>query len=75
MFTNNFNFEFLTRVKSGPNSINSVYQLLEEKNYKKVGLVLDENLYKNSSYVKDFLKQFRNKKILKKILYILLEKE
>ena len=69
MFTNNFNFELLTRVRSGPNSINNVYQLLKEKNYKKIGLVLDENLYKNSNYIKNFLKQFRNKKVLKKILY------
>ena len=64
MFTNNFNFELLTRVRSGPNSINNVYQLFKEKNYKKIGLVLDENLYKNSNYIKNFLKQFRNKKVI-----------
>tara|TARA_B100000959_G_C14959253_1_gene615078 strand:- start:296 stop:1480 length:1185 start_codon:yes stop_codon:yes gene_type:complete len=69
MFTNNFNFEFIARVKSGPNSINNIYQLFKEKSYKNVGLVLDENLYKNSGYIKNFLKQFRNEKILKKILY------
>tara|TARA_B100001964_G_scaffold207570_1_gene239544 strand:+ start:147 stop:347 length:201 start_codon:yes stop_codon:yes gene_type:complete len=66
MFTNNFNFEFIARVKSGPNSINNIYQLFKEKSYKNVGLVLDENLYKNSGYIKNFLKQFRNEKILKK---------
>jgi hypothetical protein len=66
MFTNNFNFEFIARVKSGPNSINNIYQLFKEKSYKNVRLVLDENLYKNSGYIKNFLKQFRNEKILKK---------
>ena len=63
MFNNNFNFELVTNVISGPDSINSVYQFIEEKNYKKVGLILDWNLYKNSNYVRDFLKTFRNKKI------------
>ena len=69
MLKNNFNFELLTNVISGPNSINSVYQFLKEKNYKKIGLILDKNLYKNSNYVKTFLKQFRKKKILNKILF------
>ena len=69
MLKNNFNFELLTNVISGPNSINSVYQFLKEKNYKKIGLILDKNLYKNSNYVKIFLKQFRKKKILNKILF------
>ena len=69
MLKNNFNFELLANVISGPNSINSVYQFLKEKNYKKIGLILDKNLYKNSNYVKIFLKQFRKKKILNKILF------
>jgi len=69
MLKNIFNFELLTNVISGPNSINNVYQFLKEKNYKKIGLILDKNLYKNSNYVKIFLKQFRKKKISKKILF------
>jgi len=69
MLKNNFNFELLTNVISGPNSINSVYQFLKEKNYKKIGLILDKNLYKNSNYIKIFLKQFKKKKILNKILF------
>ena len=44
MLSNNFNFELVTNVISGANSINSVYQFLKEKNYKKIGLVLDNNL-------------------------------
>ena len=66
---NNFNFALSTNVISGPNSINNVYQFLNEKNYKKIGLILDKNLYKNSNYIKNFLKKFKNKKISKKILY------
>jgi alcohol dehydrogenase class IV len=69
MLKNNFNFELLANVISGPNSINSVYQFLKEKNYKKIGLILDKNLYKNSNYIKIFLKQFKKKKILNKILF------
>ena len=38
---NNFNFELVTNVISGVNSINSVYKFLEEKNYKKVGLIMN----------------------------------
>ena len=44
MFKNNFNFELSTKVISGPGSINNVYQFLKDKNYKKVGLILDKNL-------------------------------
>ena len=51
MLTNNFNFELLARVKSGPNSINDVYQLLGEKNYKKVGLVPDAEPLGSSTLV------------------------
>ena len=69
MFSNNFNFELVTNVISGANSINSVYQFLKEKNYKKIGLVLDNNLHQNSNYIKIFLKQFKRKKISKKIFY------
>ena len=69
MFSNNFNFELVTNVISGANSINSVYQFLKEKNYKKIGLVLDNNLHQNSNYIKIFLKQFKNKKKLKKIIF------
>ena len=51
MLKNNFNFELVTNVISGKNSISDIYQFLEEKNYKKIGLVLDNNLYKNSNYI------------------------
>ena len=61
MLKNNFNFELVTNVVSGKNSISGIYQFLEEKNYKKIGLVLDNNLYKNSNYIKFFLKQFKKK--------------
>ena len=66
MNNSNFNFELVTSVISGVNSINDVYQFLNEKDYKKVGLILDKKLYENSSYIKFFLKQFKKKKILKK---------
>ena len=69
MLNSNFNFELVTNVISGANSINSVYQFLKEKNYKKIGLVLDNNLYQNSNYIKIFFKQFKRKKISKKIFY------
>ena len=69
MLKNDFNFELVTNVISGKNSISDIYQFLEEKNYKKIGLVLDNNLYKNSNYIKIFLKQFKKKKISKKIFY------
>ena len=64
IFKNNFNFELFTNVISGPNSINNVYQFLKEKSYKKVGLIIDKNLYINSNYIKNFSKRFRSKKIL-----------
>ena len=44
MINNNFNFELVTNVVSGVNSINDVYQFLYEKDYKKVGLILDKKL-------------------------------
>jgi|ETNmetMinimDraft_11_1059920.scaffolds.fasta_scaffold04974_4 alcohol dehydrogenase class IV len=69
MFSNNFNFELVANTISGPNSINKVYEFLKEKNYKKVGLILDKNLFKKSGYAKIFLKKIKKKKILKNILY------
>ena len=48
----NFHFELATNVKSGINSIDYVYKFLKEKNFKKVGLIIDENLYKKSNYIK-----------------------
>ena len=47
MFNTNFDFELVTNVTSGANSINSVHQFLKEKDYKKIGLILDNNLYKS----------------------------
>tara|TARA_B100001964_G_C14096091_1_gene537071 strand:+ start:729 stop:1013 length:285 start_codon:yes stop_codon:yes gene_type:complete len=69
MINNNFNFELVTNVLSGADSINNVYKFLQEKDYKKVGLILDKKLYENSRYIKFFLTQFKKKKILKKIYY------
>ena len=69
MLENNFNFELITNVVSGPNSINKVYNFLNEKNYKNVGLVLDKNLYKKSNYIKIFLKKFEKNKKSKKIFF------
>ena len=66
MFSNNFNFELVANTISGPNSINKVYEFLKEKNYKKVGLILDNNLFKKSNYAKIFLKKIKKRKILKK---------
>ena len=65
---NNFNFELITNVVSGPNSINYVHRFLEEKNYKNIGLIVDNNLLKRSDYIKSFLKKTK-KKIFKKVLY------
>ena len=42
---NNFNFELITNVVSGPKSINYVNRFLEEKNYKNIGLIVDNNLF------------------------------
>ena len=61
MFNKNFNFELRSNVISGPNTIKNVYKFLKEKNFKKVGLVLDKNLYKNSKYIKNFSKEFKKK--------------
>ena len=69
MTNNNFNFELVTNVLSGADSIHNVYEFLQEKDYKKVGLILDKKLYENSKYIKFFLTQFKKKKILKKIYY------
>ena len=49
-----FKFELLTNVISGPKSIYNINNFLVEKNYKKIGLVLDKNLSKNSKYIKTF---------------------
>jgi alcohol dehydrogenase class IV len=69
MLKNNFNFELVTNVISGPYSIERVNEFLRKKKYKKIGLILDKNLCKNSKYIRNFLKTFKIKKILKKILY------
>ncbi len=69
MLNNNFNFELKTNVVSGADSIKSIYDFLKKENYKKIGLVLDKNLYKNSKYIRNFVKIFSRKTILKKILY------
>jgi len=69
MFSNNFNFELVANTISGPGSIDKVYEFLKDKNYKKVGLILDKNLFKKSNYVQIFLKKIKKKKILKNILY------
>jgi len=58
---NNFNFELITNVVSGPKSINYVNRFLEEKNYKNIGLIVDNNLLKSSSYIKSFLKKNKKK--------------
>ena len=64
-----FNFELLTNVISGPNSINNLSNFLEEKKYKKLGFVVDDNLYKKSSYIRNFLEKFRKMNKLEKIIY------
>ena len=64
-----FKFELLTNVISGPKSIYNINNFLVEKNYKKIGLVLDKNLSKNSKYIKTFLKQFQTKNKSSTILY------
>lgn len=69
MLKNNFNFGLTTNVISGPDSINNVSGFLKQKSYKKVGIVLDKNLYKNSNYVKNFLIKCRSNKKFKKIFY------
>ena len=64
-----FRFELLTNVISGPKSIYNINNFLVEKNYKKIGLVIDKNLSKNSKYIKTFLKQFQTKNKSSRTLY------
>jgi len=59
-----FNFELLSKVISGKNSIKKVNFFLKDKNFKKIGLIIDKNLYKSSVYVKTFSKKIKNKKII-----------
>ena len=67
MFKNNFKLELTTNVSSGIGSINKVYDFLNEYNYKKILLVYDKKLFKNSTYVQNFIKKFK-KKIKPKII-------
>ena len=69
MLKNNFNFELVTNVISGPYSIKNVYEFLKNKGYNKIGLIIDKNLYKKSKYVRNFIRTFESKTLLKKILY------
>ena len=68
MFSNNFNFEIMTNVISGINSLDKIISFLNERNFKKVALILDKNLYKNSKYVRNFCKKLKKKKLAKKTL-------
>jgi len=68
MFNKNFSFELRSNVVSGPNTIKKVYRFLKEKNFKKVGLVLDKNLYEDSKYIKKFSREFK-KKVSKVVLF------
>ena len=54
MFENNFNFELISRVISGKNSFKPLYNFLKEKNFKRILLVLDRNLYNNSCYTQNY---------------------
>jgi len=68
MFKNNFKLELTTNVSSGIGSINKVYGFLREHNYKKILLIYDKKLFKNSIYVQSFIKKFK-KKIKPKIIF------
>ena len=67
--SNNFNFELISKVISGPNSIKLIYKFIKEKRFKKIGLVIDKNLYDNSNHIKFFLVELKKSKKLKKILF------
>ena len=57
----------VTNVISGPYSIKNVYEFLKNKEYNKIGLIIDKNLYKKSKYVRNFIRTFESKTLLKKI--------
>ena len=65
----NFKLELVTNVESGLYSINKVFPFLEEKNYKKILLFLDENLFRNSKYLKNFIKKLKIKKKTKSCFF------
>ena len=65
----NFKLELVTNVESGLYSINKVFPFLEEKNYKKILLFLDENLFRNSKYLKNFIKKLKIKKKPKVVFF------
>ena len=67
--SNNFNFELISKVISGPNSIKLIYKFIKEKRFKKIGLVIDKNLYDNSNHINFFLVELKKSKKLKKILF------
>ena len=64
-----FHFELVTNVKSGINSIDYVFKFLKKKKFKKIGLIVDKNLFKKSNYIKLFINKFKKKEILKQIFY------
>ena len=54
MINNNFNFELVTNVLSGADSINNVYKFLQEKDYKKVvGGILEQDYNNHQLSQKD----------------------
>jgi len=67
--SNNFNFELISKVISGPNSIKLIFKFIKDKKFKKIGLVIDKKLYDNSNYIKLFLTESKKNKKLKKILF------
>lgn len=69
MFENNFNFELISRVISGKNSFKPLYNFLKEKNFKRILLVLDRNLYNNSCYTQNYAFGLKKKKLIKKKIF------
>tara|TARA_Y100000590_G_scaffold205350_2_gene232873 strand:+ start:7949 stop:9121 length:1173 start_codon:yes stop_codon:yes gene_type:complete len=69
MFYKNFNFEIMTNVVSGPDSINKIHEFLVSKNYNRILVIQDQNLFSNSNYVKKFIKKIEKKYKAKLLFY------
>ena len=69
MFKSNLNFELITRVVSEVDSFRSLCIFLKEKNFKRILLVLDNNLYKNSSYTKNYVFKLKKKGLIKYTIF------
>lgn len=64
----NFEFNLRTKTVVGVGSAEKVFKFLEEENYSRAGLIIDQAL-KNNEYVVSFLKNLQDKKLVSVVWY------